>query len=125
MILLEVAFVGVEEQVVIVEYFQHPSDYRAMPLEMLLMGFAWQGGSVHCHVVHVYSEISFGDQFSEECVHHGLEGRGQVSESEEHHSGLVESLFCSEGSLPSVLRYDLYPIVSPFYVAYHNNGTST
>ena len=64
-------------------------------------------------VVQVHYHYSFRNEFSENVVHHGLEGGRAVSEAEEHHQRLKESVVGVEGGLPFISFFHADIIETP------------
>ncbi len=65
------------------------------------------------NIVKIDRDLSFGDEVTEDIVHHPLEGGGWVGESEEHDSGFEQSSVHVEGSFFLVAFFDLDVVVSP------------
>jgi hypothetical protein len=84
--------------------------------DVLILHFSFLSLCVDGDVVHVYCHGSLCDLFSENGVHHGLEGCGGVGKSEEHDSQLVQALVSGECSFPAVLFFNLHCVISPPYV---------
>src|ERR1700761_6834356 len=53
------------------------------------------------------------DGVAVDVVHHCLEGRWGIGETEEHDSRFIEPSVCFEGSLPLVPFLDLYIVIPP------------
>ena len=64
-------------------------------------------------VVHVDLEPSLSDHVSKDVIHEHLKGRRGIAETEEHHSGFVESKRGDECCLPLVLLPDTNVVVTP------------
>ena len=64
-------------------------------------------------VVHINHNITFIDEFSEEVVHHRLEGGGGVCEAKEHDHGFEEASIRFERSFPLVAIAHANVIVPP------------
>src|SRR5260221_14744188 len=59
-------------------------------------------GGVNEYVIHIADGLIAVNEGVEDVVHHGLEGGGGVTQSEEHDEWLKESLVCGEGCLPLI-----------------------
>jgi hypothetical protein len=68
---------------------------------------------VNRYVIHIDCEGSAHDLFTEYHVHHGLEGSGGVSESEEHYHWFEESLIGYKCCFVLVFGCDSDHVVSP------------
>ena len=64
-------------------------------------------------VIQIHHHYSFHNEFSENVIHHGLEGGGAVSEAEEHHQWLKESAVGAEGRLPFISFFHVDIIETP------------
>ena len=62
-------------------------------------------------VIHVNHHPPFIDHVTKEIVHHSLEGRGGVAESEEHDSGFEQAMGTFECSFPLVTFLDAHVVV--------------
>ncbi len=101
---LELALLRLEVQLVFPESFQdNPGD----PTEFL------PGFREHKDVVHVNTDNSLPYQVREDVVHHRLERRRTVCESEEHHKRLEQSPVRPECGFPLVALLDPDIVVSP------------
>ncbi len=101
---LELALLRLEVQLVFPESFQdNPGD----PTELL------PGFREHKDVVHVNTDNSLPYQVREDVVHHRLERRRTVCESEEHHKRFKQSPVCLERGFPLVALLDPDIVVSP------------
>ncbi|KAF9800169.1 hypothetical protein IEO21_10419 [Rhodonia placenta] len=63
-------------------------------------------------------------EIMEDVIHHRLEGRGGVGETEEHHQGFVQSLVSHKGHLPFISGFDPDIIVSPSNVELHKERST-
>ncbi|KDQ24151.1 hypothetical protein PLEOSDRAFT_1020914, partial [Pleurotus ostreatus PC15] len=95
--LLEFALVCSEEELVPLEDLQDP-------LENPTMLFARFG--VDQDVVQIDNNHTFRNELPEQVVHHGLEGRRAIRQSEEHYQRLEESARSPERGLPLVALLD-------------------
>ena len=66
--------------------------------------------------VHTYNTIL--NQILEDVVHHCLEGRWGVGQSEKHHKGFKESSICTKGCLPFIAIFHTHIIVSPLNIRF-------
>ena len=64
-------------------------------------------------VVHIDSDVTFVDQFSENEVHHGLEGGWSVRETKEHDHRFEKAAVCLKGGFPLVSVTNAYVVVPP------------
>ena len=69
-------------------------------------------------VVQVHHHYSFHNEFSEDVVHHGLEGGGAVGEAEEHYQRFKESAVGAEGSLPLIPFFHADIIETPLDIQF-------
>jgi hypothetical protein len=73
---------------------------------------------VYEDVVHVDRQPVLSEFFSEECVHHGLEGGWRVGHSEEHYLQFKETVIGDEHCFPLVSVTYLYVVVPPANVEF-------
>ena len=85
---------------------------------MLIFCFAVFSFGVYGYVIHIHREGSLCDLFMEYCVHHSLERRWGVGESEEHYRWFEKSSIGYESCLVSVFLHYLHRVVSPTDVHY-------
>ena len=64
-------------------------------------------------VVHVNRDVTFVDEFTEEVIHHGLEGCRGVCEAEEHDHRFEEAAIRFECSLPLVAIVHADVVIPP------------
>ena len=65
------------------------------------------------NIVEVHTYDTFSNQILEDVIHHCLEGRWGVAQSEKHHQGFKESSICMKGHLPFIAVFHTHIIVSP------------
>jgi hypothetical protein len=70
------------------------------------------------NVVHVNLQPSLCNFFSEDIVHHCLEGCWGVCQAEEHDHRLEEPFACFKGGFPLISLFDADVIVAPLYVKF-------
>ncbi|KAG5353619.1 hypothetical protein C0989_004728 [Termitomyces sp. Mn162] len=63
-------------------------------------------------VVQVHTHYTLCYEVPEDVIHHGLEGGGAVSESEEHNKQLEQSLVSLEGGLPLISFLNAHVVVT-------------
>ena len=95
---------------VFLEQFQDSS--RDLPV--LFKGFCENEDVIQIHHHH-----SFRNEFSEDVVHHGLEGGGTVSEAKEHHQWFEESTVSAEGGFSFISLFHADIIETPSDVQLH------
>ncbi len=64
-------------------------------------------------VIEVNSDLSLGDQVTEDVIHHPLERGRRIGKPEEHDGGLVQAPVCAEGGFLLVTLSDSDIVVSP------------
>ena len=87
--LFEFALVDIEVEAVLFKDGKYFIDYFSVVLQVLFMHLSLPWARMHSHVIHVDGELSTGYLVAEQGIHHGLEGRRRVAESEEHYGWLV------------------------------------
>ena len=102
--LLKLTLVRLQEQLVFLKQFQDSS----CDLPMLFKGL-----HENEDVIQIHHHYSFHNEFSENVVHHGLEGGRTVSEAEEHHQWLKQSVVGAEGGLPFIPFFHVDVIETP------------
>ncbi len=70
-------------------------------------------------VIKVNCHLAFGNEVTEDVIHHPLEGGGRVHESKEHHGGFGESLICMESCFLFVPLPNLDIVISPSDIKFH------
>src|SRR5258708_35652304 len=73
-------------------------------------------GGVNEYVIHIADGLIAVDEGVEDVIHHGLEGGGGVTQSEEHDKQLKESLVCGEGWLPLISFFETDIVEAPVEV---------
>jgi hypothetical protein len=73
----------------------------------------FQGHGEDQNVVQIYSNLSYGDEISEDGVHEGLERSGGIGEPKEHNVGCKEASVGGDSSLLLVLISNPYVVVTP------------
>ncbi len=107
LLLLELTLLRFEVQLVPTKPLQNPARY--------CLKFH-SGLSENEDVVHVDAYKAVPDQIREDVIHHRLEGRRTVRESEEHHQRLKHAPVCLERGLPLVSLSDPHIVVSPPHI---------
>ena len=64
-------------------------------------------------VIHIDGDIAFVDEFTEQVIHHGLEGGRGIGKSKEHHHQFEEAMIGLECGLPLVTVAHLDVVVPP------------
>jgi hypothetical protein len=64
-------------------------------------------------IIHIDSDVSLVDQFSENEIHHRLEGGGCVCETEEHDHGFEEASIGFKGRFPLIIVTNTNVVISP------------
>src|SRR5258706_4948713 len=77
-----------------------------------------EGAGVDKDIIHIAYGLTIVDEISEDIVHHCLEHRRGVTQSEEHDGWLKQPSVSSEHSLPLIPFLDLHIIESPSEVKY-------
>ena len=67
-------------------------------------------------VVQIDENMSLMDFNMEYVVHHGLEGAGRVSETKEHHQGLIKPMISVKCCLPLVTLLHPNVLVTPLHI---------
>ncbi|KDQ25396.1 hypothetical protein PLEOSDRAFT_1045877, partial [Pleurotus ostreatus PC15] len=104
---LEIALVCSEEELVLLEDLQDTPEEPAMLFARL---------GVDQNVIQIDNDHTFHNELPEEVVHHGLEGRRAVGQSEEHYQQLEESARSPKHGLPLVTLLDLDVVETPLDV---------
>ncbi|KDQ30026.1 hypothetical protein PLEOSDRAFT_1027867, partial [Pleurotus ostreatus PC15] len=102
--LLEFALVCSEEELVPLEDLQDTPEDPAMLFARL---------GVDQNVIQIDNDHTFRNELPEEVVHHGLEGRWAIRQSEEHYQRLEESTRSPERGLPLVALLDPDVVETP------------
>jgi hypothetical protein len=68
------------------------------------------------NVVKVYTNDPFHNEILENVIHHGLEGRGRVSESEKHHQRFIEVAIGMKCHLPLIACLHPHILVPPPHI---------
>jgi hypothetical protein len=71
---------------------------------------------VKMNIVEVYTNHTFHNEILENVVHHGLEGRGRVSESEKHHQRFIEAAMGIKCCSPLITHFHLHILVPPPHI---------
>ena len=72
-----------------------------------------EGLSENKDVVDVDAYGAVHNEVLENVIHHGLGGRGTVSEAEKHHEGFEQSMVCAECGFPLVPFFYSNIVVTP------------
>ncbi|KAF9797487.1 hypothetical protein IEO21_10870 [Rhodonia placenta] len=64
-------------------------------------------------------------EIMEDVVHHRLEGRRGIGETEEHHQGFVQSPVSHKGRLPFITGFDADVVVSPLDIELRKERSTT
>jgi hypothetical protein len=67
-------------------------------------------------IVKVDADNTFHNQILEDVVHHRLEGRWGVGESEKHHQWFIEAMIHSKHCLPLVTLFHVHILVPPSHI---------
>jgi len=107
---LELAFVGTEVELVLLEKFQN----SAGDLPVLFKGLREDED-----VIQIDHDCAFQDEVLKDVIHHRLEGGRTVREAEEHDKGFIQAAVGPEGSLPFI--FFLYPdiVEAPSDIQFH------
>jgi hypothetical protein len=105
---MEGAFLGLEEEVVVLDFLQD----AIYPL--LVYDFVFFGD--YNEIIHVDFQPFLCNFFSEDIVHHCLEGCWRVCKAKEHNRWLKESLAGFKGGLLFIPFFDVDVVVTPLYV---------
>jgi hypothetical protein len=68
------------------------------------------------NVVKVYTNDPFHNEVLENVIHHGLEGRGRVSESKKHHQRFVEAMIGMKCCFPLIAHFHPRILVPPPHI---------
>src|SRR5258708_8315542 len=82
-----------------------------------------EGAGVDKDIIHIAYGLTIVDEISEDIVHHHLECRRGVTQSEEHDGWLKQPSVSSECSLPLIPFLDLHIVQSPSEVKYSEELT--
>src|SRR5258708_38911785 len=77
-----------------------------------------EGAGVDKDIIHIAYGLTIVDEISEDIIHHHLECRRGVTQSEEHDGWLKQSLVSLECSLPLIPFLDLHIVESPLAIEY-------
>ncbi|KAG5335563.1 hypothetical protein C0989_001005, partial [Termitomyces sp. Mn162] len=102
--LLELALLQFEVELVLAEAFQD----KVHDLVVFFQHFG-----VDEDVVEVYAHYTFGNEVSEDVVHHCLKGGWAIGESKEYNKRFKQFLVGLEGSIPLVFLLVVHIVVAP------------